>query len=70
MIWKKSLRMMCSNRWPRPDVLPLNSPVLQRQAGYRQVLRAWLLLDLAAKLSWTGGDDVYAGGKRDAAAAV
>ena len=52
----------------RPDVLPLNSPVLQRQAGYRQVLRAWLLLDLAAKLSWTGGDDVYAGGKRDAAA--
>lgn len=52
----------------QPELLPLNSPVLQRKEGYRQVLRAWLLYDLAAKLSWTGGDDVYAGGKRDAAA--
>lgn len=51
-----------------PELLPLNSPVLQRKEGYRQVLRAWMLFELAAKLSWTGGDDVYAGGKRDAAA--
>jgi predicted component of viral defense system (DUF524 family) len=51
-----------------PEFLPLNSPVLQRKEGYRQVLRAWMLFELAAKLSWTGGDDVYAGGKRDAAA--
>jgi predicted component of viral defense system (DUF524 family) len=51
-----------------PELLPLNSPVLQRKEGYRQVLRAWMLFDLAARLSWTGGDDVYAGGKRDAAA--
>ncbi len=51
-----------------PELLPLNSPVLQRREGYRQVLRAWMLFELAAKLSWTGGDDVYAGGKRDAAA--
>jgi predicted component of viral defense system (DUF524 family) len=51
-----------------PVFLPLNSPVLQRKEGYRQVLRAWMLIELAAKLSWTGGDDVYAGGKRDAAA--
>jgi predicted component of viral defense system (DUF524 family) len=50
------------------EMLPLNSPVLQRREGYRQVLRAWMLFELAAKLSWTGGDDVYAGGKRDAAA--
>lgn len=50
-----------------PVFLPLNSPVLQRKEGYRQVLRAWLLFDLAARLSWAGGDDVYAGGKRDAA---
>jgi len=50
------------------ELLPLNSPVLQRKEGYRQVLRAWMLFELAAKLSWTGGDDVYAGGKRDAAA--
>lgn len=51
-----------------PEMLPLNSPVLQRKEGYRQILRAWLMLELAAKLSWSGGDDVYAGGKRDAAA--
>ncbi len=51
-----------------PEFLPLNSPVLQRKEGYRQVLRAWMLFELAARLSWAGGDDVYAGGKRDAAA--
>jgi len=52
----------------QPEFLPLNSPVLQSKEGYRQVLRAWMLFELAAKLSWMGGDDVYAGGKRDAAA--
>ena len=52
----------------QPELLPLNSPVLQRKEGYRHVLRAWMLFKLAAKLSWTGGDDVYQGGKRDAAA--
>jgi predicted component of viral defense system (DUF524 family) len=52
----------------QPEFLPLNSPVLQRKEGYRQVLRVWMLFGLAAKLSWEGGDDVYEGGKRDAAA--
>lgn len=52
----------------QPEFLSLNSPVLQRKEGYRQVLRAWMLFELAAKLSWEGGDDVYAGGKRDVAA--
>lgn len=51
-----------------PDMMPLSSPVLQRREGYRQVLRAWLLYSLAARLCWTGGDDVYAAGRRDAAA--
>jgi len=51
----------------QPTLLPLNSPVLQRKEGYRQVLRSWMLFELAAKLSWEGGDDVYEGGKRDAA---
>lgn len=50
-----------------PQFLPLNSPVLQRKEGYREILRAWLMYDLAAKLVWKGGDDVYAGGKRDVA---
>jgi hypothetical protein len=50
-----------------PQILALNSPILQRKEGYREVLRAWLMLDLAAKLVWKGGDDVYSGGKKDIA---
>jgi len=50
-----------------PTTLPLNSPVLQRKEGYRQVLRVWLIFDLAAKLIWHGGEDVYNAGKRDVA---
>ncbi len=48
--------------------LCLNSPVLQRKQGYREVLRAWLMYDLAAKLIWNAlDDDVYNIGKRDVA---
>lgn len=47
--------------------LPLNSPVLQRKEGYRELLRVWLMLDLAAKVVWRGGEDVYSGNKRDVA---
>jgi len=51
----------------RPTSLKLNSPVLQRKNGYREILSAWLQFDLAAKLVWKGGDDVYKAGKRDIA---
>ncbi len=51
----------------KPKTLPLNSPVLQRKEGYREVLRVWLMFDLAAKLVWHGGEDVYSGNKRDVA---
>jgi hypothetical protein len=47
--------------------LPLSSPVLQRRSGYREVLRAWILFNLAAELSWDGADDVFLAGKRDVA---
>jgi len=50
------------------DNLSLNSPVLQRKEGYREILRAWLMFDLAAQLTWAGGNDVYEGGKKDIAA--
>jgi predicted component of viral defense system (DUF524 family) len=50
-----------------PTTLPLNSPVLQRKEGYREVLKVWLMFDLASKLVWHGGDDVYSAGKRDVA---
>jgi len=51
----------------RPDTLKLNSPILQRKEGYREVLKVWLMFDLAAKLIWEGGDDIYSGGKKDIA---
>ena len=50
-----------------PSHLNLNSPVLQRKEGYREILQAWLMFDLAAKLSWKGGDYIYEAGKRNVA---
>ncbi|MBN3519114.1 DUF2357 domain-containing protein [Algoriphagus lutimaris] len=50
-----------------PHLLKLNSPVLQRKEGYREILRVWLMFDLASKLIWKGGEDVYEGGKKDIA---
>ncbi len=51
----------------RPETLKLNSPVLQRKSGYREVLDAWLRFDLAARLTWQGGDNVYDAGKKNIA---
>jgi predicted component of viral defense system (DUF524 family) len=45
--------------------LPLGSTVLHRKEGYREVFGAWLKFDMAARLVWHGGDDVYGVGKRD-----
>lgn len=50
-----------------PEVLPLGSPVLQRKGGYREILTARLQFDMAARLYWHGGADVYGAGKRDVA---
>lgn len=50
-----------------PDMLPLGSAVLQRKEGYREVYQAWLKFDMAARLVWRGGDDVYGAGQRDIA---
>lgn len=49
------------------NLLKINSPVLQRKSGYREVLNAWLKFDLAAKLIWHGGNNVYDAGKKDIA---
>lgn len=51
----------------QPQLLPLGSPVLQRKAGYREILEAWLRFELSSQLIWRGGDDVYSAGKRDIA---
>ncbi len=46
---------------------PLGSPVLQRKAGYREVLRWWLRFRTAAELSWEGGEQLFHAGQRDVA---
>jgi predicted component of viral defense system (DUF524 family) len=50
-----------------PSSLALNSPILQRKEGYREIYKAWLMFDLAARLIWKGGGDIYSAGKRDIA---
>lgn len=49
----------------RPTTIKLNSPVLQKKLGYRKVLKTWLMFDLAAKLVWEGGEDVYSAGSKN-----
>jgi predicted component of viral defense system (DUF524 family) len=51
----------------RPATLQLNSPLLQRKSGYREILNAWILFDTAAKLIWKGGENIYKADKRDIA---
>ena len=61
------LRLSFFHDISRPTSLKLNSPVLQRKSGYREILSVWLQYDLASKLVWKGGEDVYKAGKRDIA---
>jgi len=51
----------------QPRSLALNSPVLQKKEGYREVYKSWLMFDLGSKLTWTGGDGVFIAGKKDIA---
>jgi predicted component of viral defense system (DUF524 family) len=48
-------------------VFPSGNQALQRREGYRDVLRAYVQLEVAALLSWKGGEDVYNAGLRDVA---
>lgn len=54
----------------RPNSLKINSPILQRRSGYRELLRSWLRFNLTAKLSWrfdNDQDELFTGGKKDIA---
>jgi predicted component of viral defense system (DUF524 family) len=48
-------------------VIPIGSPVLQRKAGYREILQWWLRFRTAAELSWEGGTDLFRAGQRNVA---
>ena len=50
-----------------PMRIELNSPVLFRKRGYRELLSIWQRFDIAASVSWEGGEDVFRGGSRDVA---
>jgi predicted component of viral defense system (DUF524 family) len=61
------------NSYPFIDVghlarMPEANQVLQRKSGYREIYRAFVQADLAAQLTWEGGEDVYGAGKRNIAA--
>jgi predicted component of viral defense system (DUF524 family) len=45
--------------------VPMGSPVLQRKAGYREVLRHWLEFRLSSKIKWAGAEEVMGGGASD-----
>ncbi len=47
--------------------LPLDSQVLQKREGYRDILLAWLMHDAAARLNWPGGEEAYDGTNRNVA---
>lgn len=46
---------------------PISNQVLQKKEGYREVLQAYLLVQLGAQLTWKGGEDVFGGGQRNVA---
>ncbi|WP_022964107.1 DUF2357 domain-containing protein [Halopseudomonas pelagia] len=62
-----SLKSSFFHNLSRMSILPLGSPVLQRRAGYREVFHSWLKFDVAARLVWHAGEDVYGAGQRDIA---
>jgi predicted component of viral defense system (DUF524 family) len=47
--------------------IPLENQTLQKRAGYRDLLEAWLMLDAAAQIDWPGRKDAYDGTNRDVA---
>lgn len=54
-------------RLSRLTTMPLGSPSLQKRGGYREILQKWLMFDMAAKLTWQGGEDVYSAGQKNVA---
>ncbi|MDA7598183.1 DUF2357 domain-containing protein [bacterium] len=68
---RESLDSFLSQRWLLEigdlQQVPLNNQTLLKREGYRQVLEAWFLADVAAQLDWEGREDAYDGNNRDVA---
>ena len=48
-------------------IFPIGNQVLQKREGYRDILRAYVQVEGATELAWTGGDDVFGIGQRNVA---
>jgi predicted component of viral defense system (DUF524 family) len=46
---------------------PGDNQVLQKREGYRDVLRLYAVVETAAQIAWSGGDEVYAAGQKNVA---
>lgn len=46
---------------------PASSQVLQKKEGYRDLFRNYIQSEVAALLTWQGGEEVYGAGQRDVA---
>lgn len=46
---------------------PSDNQVLQKKPAYRDIYRAYIQFEVASKLAWQGGEDVYGAGQRDVA---
>lgn len=49
------------------STFPVGNQVLQKRVGYREIYRAFIEFELAAQLTWQGGEDVYGAGQRNVA---
>jgi predicted component of viral defense system (DUF524 family) len=47
---------------------PAGNQVLQKREGYRDVFKTHIQFEIASKLAWAGGEDVYGAGQRNVAA--
>jgi predicted component of viral defense system (DUF524 family) len=67
----ESLEIFLAQQWlwevGELDQIPFNNQTLLRREGYRQLLEAWFLSDVAAQLDWEGREDAYDGNNRDVA---
>jgi predicted component of viral defense system (DUF524 family) len=46
---------------------PSGDEVIQKRAGYRDLLRAYVEVEGSSEINWSGGDDVFGGGQRNVA---
>lgn len=49
------------------SILNLNSPILQRKEGYREIYKIWINFDVASKLFWEGSDEIFSAGQKNIA---